>query len=172
MADVELRLAGGSVFLPGGAGPVEADLLIAGGRIAGIVAPGTGGSAAETVSMAGLAVLPGAVDAHIHLGHGADISRPRVPSDAASETGAAALGGVTCVIPYVMGAEPYAAVFDELVEVTEAGARIDFGLHFVIATDAQLAELPGYVRARRADGEAVHEHPRRRGQAAGAARRR
>ncbi len=144
MAQIDLRLAGGSVYLPG-AGPVEADLLIEGGRIAGVVAPGTGGSAAETVSVNGLAVLPGAVDAHIHLGHGADISRPRVPSDAASETGAAALGGVTCVIPYIMSAEPYAAVFDELVEVAEAGARIDFGLHFVIATDAQLAELPAYV---------------------------
>lgn len=144
MADAELKLTGGTVLLPG-TGLVEADLLIAGGRIAAIVAPGAGGPAADTVSVAGLTVLPGAVDAHIHLGHGADISRPRVPSDAASETGAAAVGGVTCVIPYVMSAEPYAAVFDELVQVTQAGARIDFGLHFVIATDAQLAELPGHV---------------------------
>ena len=144
MSEIDLRLTGGTVFLPG-TGLTEADLLIAQGRIAAIAAPGRGGPAAETVDLAGLTILPGAVDAHIHLGHGSDISRPRVPSDAASETGAAALGGVTCVIPYVMSAEPYAPVFDELVAVTEAGARIDFGLHFVIATDAQLAELPGYI---------------------------
>jgi len=144
MTDIDLRLAGGTVLLPG-TGLAEADILVAGGRIAAIAAPGQGAAAAETVNVSGLTVLPGAVDAHLHLGHGTDISRPRVPSDAASETGAAALGGVTCFIPYVMSAEPYAAVFDELVQVTEAGARIDFGLHFVIATDAQLAELPGYI---------------------------
>lgn len=144
MGEIDLRLAGGTVLLPG-TGMAEADILVAEGRIAAVTAPGAGAAAAETVRLDELTVLPGAVDAHIHLGHGSDISRPRVPSDAASETGAAAVGGVTCVIPYVMSAEPYAAVFDELVQVTQAGARIDFGLHFVIATDAQLAELPGYV---------------------------
>ncbi|MFQ5567796.1 MAG: dihydroorotase family protein [Paracoccaceae bacterium] len=144
MGDIDLRLAGGTVLLPG-AGLAQADILIADGRIAALTTPGGGAAAAETVAVTGLTVLPGAVDAHIHLGHGADISRPRVPSDAASETGAAAIGGVTCVISYVMSAQPYAAVFDELVAVTQAGARIDFGLHFVIATDDQLAELPGYI---------------------------
>ena len=144
MTKIDLRLAGGTVLLPD-AGLTQADILIADGRIAAVTAPGSGGAAAETVAVTGLTVLPGAVDAHVHLGHGADISRPRVPSDAASETGAAAIGGVTCIIPYVMGAEPYAGIFNELVAVTEAGARIDFGLHFVIATDDQLAELPGYI---------------------------
>lgn len=144
MTEIDLKLAGGTVLLAG-AGLREADILIAGGRVAAVTAPGGGGAAAETVSVEGLAVLPGAVDAHVHLGHGADIARPRVPSDAATETGAAATGGVTCIVPYVMSAEPYAGVFDELVEITRAGARIDFGLHFVIATDAQLAELPGYI---------------------------
>lgn len=144
MAEIDLRLAGGTVLLPG-AGLAPADLLIAGGRIAAVTAPGAGGPAAETVSIEGLTVLPGAVDAHIHLGHGADISRPRVPADAASETGAAALGGVTCFLSYVMSAEPYGDVLDELIEVAEAGARVDFGFHLVIGNDAQLAELPVYI---------------------------
>jgi dihydropyrimidinase len=145
MGGIDLRLAGGMALLPD-VGLREADILITGGRIAAVTEPSGGAEAAETVSVKGLTVLPGAIDAHVHLGHGADISRPRVPSDAASETGAAAIGGVTCIIPYVMSAEPYAAVFDALVQVTQAGARIDFGLHFVIATDAQLAELPGYIQ--------------------------
>lgn len=141
--DIDLRLAGGRVLLPA-TGFVEADVLIGAGRIVAIAAPG-GAEAAETVDVAGLAVLPGGVDAHVHLGHGHDISRPRVAGDAASETGAAATGGVTCFIPYVMSAEPHTAVFDELVGIAEAGARIDFGLHFVVATEAQLAELPGLI---------------------------
>lgn len=144
MGEIDLRLAGGMALLPD-AGLHEVDILIAGGQIAAVTEPGDGDAAAQTVSVKGLTMLPGAIDAHVHLGHGADISRPRVPQDAATETGAAAIGGVTCIIPYVMSAEPYAGVFDELVQIAQAGARIDFGLHFVIATDSQLAELPGYI---------------------------
>jgi dihydroorotase-like cyclic amidohydrolase len=97
------------------------------------------------VDIPGLTVFPGAVDAHLHLGHGADIARPRVPADAASETAAAVLGGVTSLIPYVMSGDPYEAFFDEMKAVTEAGARIDFGYHFIIASEAQLAAVPRYV---------------------------
>jgi dihydroorotase-like cyclic amidohydrolase len=143
MGEMDLCLRGGTVMLPG-TGLTEADVVIAGGRIAGVTSPGAG-QARDVVSVSGLTVLPGAIDAHIHLGHGSDISRPREPGDAASETAAAAIGGVTCFIPYVMSAEPY--VLSDLVAVTEAGARIDFGFHYVIATEAQLAELPGYIAA-------------------------
>lgn len=138
------RVSGGSVFLDG-AGFRDVDLLISDGRIAKIVEPGAPGDAVQTTSATGLKVLPGACDPHLHLGHGSDISRPRVPGDAASETAAAALGGVTSFIPYIMSADPYAAILDELKAITEAGSRIDFGFHFVIATEAQLAELPGYI---------------------------
>ncbi len=144
LSDIDLKLTGATVLLPD-QGLVGADILIVDGRIADITAPGAGLAAAEEVRLFGLTVLPGAIDAHLHLGHGSDISRPRVPGDAASETGAAARGGVTCFIPYVMSAEPYGAVFDELVAIAQSGARIDFGLHFVIATNAQLAELPDYI---------------------------
>ena len=120
MSDHDLRLAGGSVLLPGGEFH-DVDVLISDGRIAGLAEPGSGPAATETVSVAGLTVLPGACDVHVHLGHGSDISRPRVPEDAASETGAAAIGGVTSIIPYVMSPDPYLPIFNELQNVTEAG---------------------------------------------------
>lgn len=144
MSRVDLRLAGGSVLLPG-LGLREADVLVGEERVLAITEPGAGADAAETISVTGLTVLPGGCDVHLHLGHGNDISRPRVPSDAATETAAAAIGGVTTFIPYVMSATPYAAQFEELRDVTQAGARIDFGFHFVISTDEQLAELPRYI---------------------------
>ena len=50
--------------------------------------------------------------------------------------------GVTSMIPFILSAEPYTEVFDDIKSVTEEGARIDFGFHFVIATEAQLAEVP------------------------------
>ena len=47
MTQADLRLSGGQVLLPG-QGLVEADLLIAGGRIVGLVSPGAAAAAAET----------------------------------------------------------------------------------------------------------------------------
>lgn len=140
-ADIALR--GGTAFLPK-VGLQQSDVLITDGAISAIVAAGEG-DAAEDVDVSGLTVLPGAVDAHIHLGHGMDIARPRVSGDATSETGAAAIGGVTTIISYVMSPTPYTPVFAELCEITQAGARIDFGFHFVIATEDQLAELPALI---------------------------
>jgi len=121
------------------------DILIDGGRIAGLVGRDADVDSDERIDITGLTVFPGAVDAHLHLGHGADISRPRTPSDAASETAAALMGGVTSFIPYVMSGELYETFFDEMKAVTEAGARIDFGYHFIIASEAQLASVPRYV---------------------------
>jgi dihydropyrimidinase len=137
-------LSGGTVWLDE-RGLVKADVVIADGRIVEVAEAGKS-SSGERVDVSGLLVMQGAVDAHIHLGHGNDISRPRVAMDATTETAAAASGGVTCVIPYMLSAEPYAPVFDEIRAVTEAGARIDFGFHFVIATEDQLAEVPMLCR--------------------------
>ncbi|MEQ8398880.1 dihydroorotase family protein [Thalassobaculum sp.] len=144
MTKIDLRLADGDVLLPG-LGFRRVDVLVADGRIAAVTEPGSGPAATETIALGGLTVLPGACDVHLHLGHGSDISRPRQPSDADTETAAAAIGGVTSFIPYVMSTTPYASLFDELKSITEEGARIDFGFHFVISTDAQLAELPRYI---------------------------
>lgn len=122
------------------------DILVEGGQIVALLAPGTAVGDAERIDAGGLVVFPGAIDSHIHLGHGNDISRPRVPGDASSESAAAARGGVTTVISYVMSAEPYESLFADLVAVTEAGARIDFGFHFVISTPGQLAAVPRYIK--------------------------
>jgi dihydropyrimidinase len=141
----DLILRGGAVLLPG-ADPVPADLAIRGGKFAAILAPGSIADAREYIDVTGLTIFPGIVDAHLHLGHGKDISRPRVPGDAAQETAAAATGGITTFIPYLMASEPFETIFDHVRDVTEAGARIDFGYHFIISTEAQLASVPSYVR--------------------------
>ena len=141
----DLIIRGGRAVLPGG-GVQEADVAILDGSIAALLQPGASVDAAEVLDASGLHVLPGAIDAHLHLGHGKDISRPRVPSDAASETGAAAAGGVTTFIPYILTGDLYEnGLFDEIRAVTEAGARIDFGYHFIISSEGQLAGVPRYA---------------------------
>ena len=145
MTQFDVVLAGGDILLPGTA-PIAADLAILDGKFAAILAPGAPAGTRERIDITGLTALPGVVDAHLHLGHGKDISRPRVPGDAARETAAAAAGGVTTCIPYLMATEPFETIFEEVRSVTEAGARIDFGYHFIISTEAQLAGVPAYAR--------------------------
>ena len=141
----DLIIRGGTVVLPQTDG-VAADVAISGEKIAAVLTPGTAVDADETLDAAGKVVLPGVIDVHLHLGHGKDIARPRVPEDAATETAAAAIGGVTTFIPYLMATEPFETLFDEVKDVTQAGARIDFGYHFIISTEAQLAGVPRYAR--------------------------
>ena len=139
----DLLVRGGSVVLPG-RGPTACDVAITNGRIAALLAPGAA-EANEVLDARGLVVMPGAIDAHLHLGHGADISRPRVPEDAAQESAAAAVGGITCMLPYLMATVPFEEIWDEVITVTEAGSRIDFGYHPIISTEAQLAGVPTYA---------------------------
>jgi len=141
----DLVVRGGTVVLPQTDG-VAADIAISEEKIAAILAPGTEVDAAETLDVTDQVVLPGVVDVHLHLGHGKDIARPRVPEDAATETAAAAIGGITTFVPYLMATDPFETLFDEVNQITEAGARIDFGYHFIISTEEQLAGVPRYAR--------------------------
>ena len=102
----DLLIKSGSVALPG-ADPCLADIGVSDGRIAAILSPGVPSEARRIIDASGLLVLPGIIDVHLHLGHEADISRPRCPEDASSETGAAAAGGVTTFIPYLLATEDF-----------------------------------------------------------------
>ena len=144
MKSFDLIIRDGEAILPG-QGRTRCDVAVKDGRIAAILAAGAPCAAAEEVSVRGLVVMPGAIDVHLHLGHGKDIARPREPGDADRETAAAAKGGVTSFVPYLMATDPFEQVFDDVVAVTEAGARIDFGYHFIISTEDQLAGVPRYA---------------------------
>jgi dihydroorotase (multifunctional complex type) len=144
MSKFDLVIRGGDAILPG-VGRSRCDIAIRDGRFAAILAPGETTDSKEEFNAEGLVIFPGVIDGHLHLGHGKDISRPREPLDADRESAAAAKGGVTCFIPYLLATEPYEKLFDEVVEVTEAGSRCDFGYHFIISTEDQLAGVPTYV---------------------------
>jgi dihydropyrimidinase len=139
-------LRGGRVVLSDGS-VGELDIGISDGKICSLGSWGSIADAGQVVDVNGLTILPGIIDAHIHLGHGADIARPRVPRDADTETASAAVGGVTTFISYVIASEPYEdGIFEDIKSVSEKGARTDFGFHFVISTEKQLASIPTYVK--------------------------
>lgn len=143
MSAFDLVIRGGQAVLP--AGLRTCDIAVRDGRIAALLSPGQSVPTETELDARGLVILPGVIDVHLHLGHGADISRPRVPSDAAGETAAAAKGGITCLIPYLMATDPFETFFPDVQAVTEAGARVDFSYHFCISTEAQLQGVPRYA---------------------------
>src|SRR5262245_32966084 len=118
MTHFDVVLGGGDILLPG-IPPVAADLAIRDGKFAAILARGCAASAPKRIDISVLTVFPAFVDVHLHLGHGKDISRPRVPDDAAQETAAAAAGGITTFIPYLMATEPFESIFEDVRAVTE-----------------------------------------------------
>ena len=121
----------------------QADLAVLGGKIAAI-GRNLGLAAVETVDAAGQFVLPGAVDAHVHLALpvGAAISA----DDCASGTRAAACGGVTTVFDFAVQGKGQGLVeaVEERLKSFEERACVDFAFHTVITDPAPavLAEIP------------------------------
>lgn len=118
----EFVIAGGTVVTPRRIG--EANLLIREGKIAQI---GKLGGQAKRVAAQGLLVLPGAIDAHVHLD--LPVAGTRSADDWATGTRAAAAGGVTAVIDFTIGA-PDAPLPDQVARrLDEArAAAVDFAL--------------------------------------------
>lgn len=138
----DVRLAGGTVVLPGRV--QQLDILVQDGVVAALAAPGAPGPAGETVDCRGRHILPGAVDAHVHLGP--NITYPQEAArDALPESRAAAAGGVTTLLAYLLSPEPYRPVFETAREAMAGGSLVDFGFHFCLVSREQLAELPAYV---------------------------
>lgn len=140
----DLLIRNTKAVLPG-TGLTACSIAVKDGKIAALLAADTDIEAAEVIEAGGLVALPGAIDPHLHLGHGNSIAVPEVPGDADVETAAAAMGGITTFIPYMLSTEPYMKTAPKVIEVTEAGARIDFGYHLIVSTEDQLAEAEQYV---------------------------
>ncbi len=138
----DLRLAGGIAVLPG-EGARAADVLVRDGLIAAVVDAGEPAEARETLDCSGLHVLPGAVDPHVHLSP--DISTPKTREDVEPETQAAAAGGVTTMLVYLLSPGSYDELLEPSKAAMDAHAAIDYGFHYCITTREQLERVPAYV---------------------------
>ena len=135
-------VVGGTVITPDG--PVRADVLIAGGKVAAVGEhrPGAG----RPLDASGCWVLPGGVDPHCHLMAGI-----------AQATSAAARGGTTTALSFTSPAPGESAV-ESLErgrsELERYGAAIDVGLHAAIYDPARVSH-EDLAAARRAGAAAV-----------------
>ncbi len=128
---VELRIAGADVMLPSGRRP--ADVLVDGGRIAGVVAPTVEISdVGRTVDAAGRLLLPGMVDPHVHTREPGFTHK----EDIETCTRAAAAGGVTTIfgMPNLEPPTSSAQLLDDVLELYAAKSIVDYN-HNPAATD-------------------------------------
>ena len=174
MPDTRLWIRGGTVIT--GQGERSADLLVEGERIAAIEdrpegaaekrrPPATGAAGAtgatgatgaagpagpaeaDALDARGLWILPGGVDAHVHMGMPL---RPGVRSLGWREsTTAALLGGTTTVVDFANPerGESLADAVDRTLAQAERESLCDFALHVTVpeATEQRLAEIPALV---------------------------
>jgi len=126
----------------------EADLGVAGGRIAAIgkgLEPGR-----RDIDARGSLVLPGGVDSHCHVEQLSSTGK-MCADDFYTATVAAAFGGTTTIIPFAAQhrGNSIVAVVDDYARRAAEKAVIDYGFHLIIADPNERAlneELPAMIR--------------------------
>jgi dihydropyrimidinase len=113
-------------------GITAGSLGVKGGKIAAVAARGVPLEAARVIDARGKLVLPGAIDAHVHL----ELAVGRLVSadDFASGTRAAAFGGVTTVIDFALQAKgrTLAEAVRKRRAAAETRSAVDFAFHGAI----------------------------------------
>lgn len=139
---VDLLIRGGTLVTPRHL--FKADIGISDGQIAQILAPGHTCLARETIDADGLYVLPGLIDAHVHLREPGLVHKETI----ATGTRAAACGGVTTVLDMPNTVPPVvdADTLTDKGQLIEGQAQVDVGL-FAALTPGSARELSRVIEA-------------------------
>lgn len=126
---------------------IDADIAVVNGKIAQIGEHLSPDGAAKVIDAAGKLVLPGGVDAHVHLD--LPMAGTVTSDDHYTGTRAAAFGGTTFVIDFIsQDSDDLAALVTAAVEKASKKAAVDFGYHMNIThlsadVEAQIPSLAG-----------------------------
>ena len=120
--------------------PEKQDVLVKGGKIEKLLAPGAPAPGVAEQSATGLHVFPGLIDCHVHFGMGEKIT------EYSTETANAAQAGFTTLLGYFLNNEAYGDVFRRELEHAVARSHVDFGFHFSTANELHIKELGDYVK--------------------------
>jgi dihydropyrimidinase len=136
-------------------GPLPADVLIDGERIAALAAPGShvaeqwAGVADRIIDADGAYVIPGGIDAHTHLEmpFGGTFSADTF----ATGTTAAAWGGTTTIIDFAVQAKGTSllSTLDKWHGKADGNCAVDYGFHMIVSdvNDGTLKEMESCVGA-------------------------
>jgi len=121
---------------------IEASIAIRDGKILAIGAPEAMPAATETFDAAGLHILPGAIDVHVHF---RDPGYPH-KEDWDTGTAGAAFGGVTTVfdMPNTLPTTADRSTLAAKHAIASSRARVDYGLYGLLGEDT-IAHVPDLV---------------------------
>lgn len=146
MKSFDMGILGGIVVLPEGQ-TIRADIGVRDGKIVAISDRIDSATVEQVIDAKDRVVVPGALDAHFHIG----IYRP-LEEDMLSETASALVGGVSTIVSYFRTGKdylnkvgPYREILPELLKRVAGHAYTDYGFHLAIMTNAQLEEIPWLV---------------------------
>jgi dihydropyrimidinase len=139
---VDIVIQNGVVVTPGGI--VRGGVAVEDERIVAVGSEGGLPSGRRSIDAQGHYIIPGLIDAHVHLGPGG-LNWPDTAADFSTESRAAAYGGVTTALVFLFSLDSYLPVFDDLVAMGEANSLVDFAYHAGINSAAQIAEIPALV---------------------------
>jgi len=142
---IDTIIMNGNVVSPKGI--ISEDIAIAGGKVVAISSLGTLPEAKKVIDAENNYVMPGAIDAHSHMGW------PDWPIAEAykTDTKAAAMGGVTTIIDRLT--LPPGSLMDPIFgnggrkEIIEKNSCVDFALQACLFTMEQIEEVPDLVEA-------------------------
>lgn len=131
------------VVRPGGDGAEYLDIGIESGRIARLEADIPADDATAVHDGKGRLAFPGLVDGHMHVGIYSPLAR-----DAASESKAAAMGGVTSAITYFRTGQyylnkggPYAEFYPEVLDISDGNYWVDYAYHLAPISSSHIDEM-------------------------------
>ena len=126
-----------------GDGAETMDVAIADGKFAEISPDIDSATASEVIDGQGLLAFPGLVDVHTHVG----IYSP-LAQDAATESKAAAMGGVTTTLTYFRTGQyylnkggPYAEFYPEVLEISDGNYWVDYAYHLAPIASSHIDEM-------------------------------
>ncbi len=135
----DLVVRGGTVVLPDH-GEMRADVAVRNGTIAAL---GDDLDGDTVYDASGMLVLPGAVDAHYHLGIYQSLAQ-----DAYEETRSSLVGGATTVLSYFRTGShyldktgPYAEILPEVLAAVAGRCHTDYSFHLAPMTKGQVDEI-------------------------------
>ena len=145
MSGLDLVIAGGTVVTA--ADSYAADIGIRDGRIAQIGHDLTG---AERIDATGLLILPGGIDAHVHLDQPTS-DGTTMADDFASGTRSAAAGGNTTVLPFALQirGQSLRACVEDYHRKAQGNCHTDVSFHLIVSDPTPQVlgqELPALVR--------------------------
>jgi len=129
-------------------GPITADVLVDGEKIAAVAAPGVL-SAEQEIDATGKYVLPGGIDGHTHMEmpFGGTFSADTF----ATGTTAAAWGGTTTIIDFAVQQKGTSllSTMDKWHEKADGHCAIDYGFHMIVSdvNDQSLKEMESCIDA-------------------------